>query len=186
MKQLNSVNSLLIILSILLSVTGCHFNYDESIMAEDLADEIPETILKNFSQVMVKDAVPTFYIQASESRSYGKRKETIFKGVHFQEYDDTGKVVTDGKADNAKMFNETESVELWGNLNFYSEREEASLEGEYLFWDNEKSSLSGKEDDRISILKNNSSEIAGKGFFADSRTKSIRFSSQVSGTWKNE
>ena len=94
--------------------------------------------------------------------------------------------MTDGKADNAKMFNETESVELWGSLNFYSMREEASLEGEYLYWDNELSTLSGKSDDKISIIESGGSEISGKGFFADSKTKSIRFDNQVSGTWINE
>ncbi|HAK44581.1 MAG TPA: LPS export ABC transporter periplasmic protein LptC [Spirochaeta sp.] len=170
----------------LLAFSGCKFDYEESMMAEDLAEEIPDTILKNFSQVMVKESVPTFYIEADESMSFGKRKETIFTDVHFQEYDKDGTVVTDGHADNARMFNETESVELWGGLIFYSDREEASLEGEYLYWDNEKSTLSGKPDDRISIVENDGSEIAGKGFFADSRTKSIKFSSQVSGTWNNE
>lgn len=155
-------------------------------MAEDLAEEVPDTILRDFSQVMVRDSVPTFFIEADESKSFGKRKETIFMGVHFQEYDKTGMIVTDGYAENAKMFSETENVELWGSLNFYSEREEASLEGEYLFWDNEASTLSGKAEDQINILKKSGSEITGRGFFADSRTKSIKFRSRVSGSWTNE
>ncbi|MDC7226065.1 MAG: LPS export ABC transporter periplasmic protein LptC [Spirochaetales bacterium] len=171
---------------LMLSLNGCRFDYEESIMAENLSEEVPDTILKNFSQIMVKDSVPTFYIEAEESLSFGKRKETVFSNVHFQEFDSEGKVITDGHADNAKMFNETESVELWGGLNFYSDRERASLEGEYLFWDNELSTLSGKPDDRISIVEEDGSEIAGKGFFADSKTKTIKFSSQVSGSWKDE
>ena len=84
------------------------------------------------------------------------------------------------------MFNETESVEIWGNLSFYSDREEATLEGEYLFWDNELSTLSGKPEDEIKIVASKGSEISGKGFFADSKTKSIKFDNQVSGTWKDE
>jgi len=155
-------------------------------MADDLSEDVPDTVLKNFAQVMVKDSIPTFYIEASESWTYGKRKETLFQGVHFQEYDKDGSIVTDGQADNAKMFNDTESVELWGSLFFYSKREEAALEGEYLFWDNTESTLSGKSDDRIQITEDGGSVIAGKGFFADSRTKSIKFDNQVSGIWKNE
>jgi LPS export ABC transporter protein LptC len=155
-------------------------------MDEDLSEEIPESILRNFSQIMVKDSSPVFYIEAEESLTYGKRKETIFRQVHFQEYDKDGLIVTEGTADNAKMFNETESVELWGNLLFYSKREEASLEGGYLFWNNEDSTLSGKTDDRISIAEDDGSQIAGKGFFADSKTRSIRFESQVSGSWTDE
>ena len=182
-KNLLTALSLIIVLTIL---SGCRFDYEESMIAEDLSEEVPDTILRNFSQVMVKDSTPTFYIEAGESMSFGKRKETLFTDVHFQEYDKDGSVITDGHADNAKMFNETESVELWGSLYFYSDREEASLEGEYLFWDNEKSTLSGKPADRISIIENSGSEIAGQGFFADSRTKSIRFDGQVSGSWKNE
>ncbi len=177
---------IILVVSSAFFLSGCQFNYEESMMAEDLDEEIPDTILNNFSQVMVKDTVPTFYIKADKSLTYGKRKETVFQSVHFQEYDEDGAVVTDGKADNAKMFNETESVELWGNLDFYSRREEASLEGEYLFWDNEKATLSGKPDDSIKIVESSGSEIAGKSFFADSKTKSIRFESQVTGTWVNE
>lgn len=168
------------------SLSGCRFDYEASMIAEDLDEEVPETILRNFSQVMVKDTVPTFFIEAEESMSYGKRKETVFKTVHFQEYDKEGHVVTDGKADNAKMFNETESVELWGNLDFYSDREEASLTGEYLFWNNEESTLTGKPDDTVRIVEKDGSKISGKGFSADSTTKSIRFESQVSGKWQNE
>ena len=167
-------------------LTACEFNYEESMIAEDLDEEVPETILRNFAQVMVRDSVPTFYIEAGESEAYGKLKETHFKEVHFQEYDREGTVVTDGQADFAKMFNDTESVELWGNLYFYSQREGASLEGEYLFWDNERSTLSGKSDDRIQIVDDSGSIISGKGFSADSRNKSIKFENQVSGTWKSD
>ena len=106
---------------------GCQFDYEESMMAEDLAEEVPDTVLRSFSQVMVRDSSPRFYIRAEESLSYGKRKETIFRGIHFQEYDENGIVVTDGRADNAKLYNETESVELWGSLNFYSQRKRPPL-----------------------------------------------------------
>ena len=175
-----------ILILALFFLSGCEFDYEESMIAEDLNEEVPDTVLRNFSQVMVKDSTPTFYIEAKESMSFGKRKETLFSSVHFQEYDKEGAVVTDGHADEAKMFNETESVELWGNLNFYSSREEAGLEGEYLFWDNEKSTLSGKPEDMVSIIEDSGSEISGRGFVADSKTKTIRFDNQVSGTWKNE
>ena len=180
--------SLLCVFSLLSAVlfSSCRFDYEETIMAEDLSDEVPQTILINFSQVMVKNSVPTFYIEAAESSTFEKKKETLFKSVSFKEFDKDGEVVTSGSADNARMYNETESVELWGNLDFYSKREDASLTGEYLFWDNEKSTLTGKSDDQISIVESGGSEISGKGFSADSKTKSISFSSDVSGSWVNE
>lgn len=186
MQMLSRLIKIISVLLLLFVLSGCRFDYEETMMADDLSEEVPETVLKNFSQVMVKNSFPTFYIEAEESRSFSKRKETVFSGVHFQEYDKTGKVVTDGSAENAKMFNETESVELWGNLNFYSNREEASLEGEYLFWDNEQSTLSGKPDDRILIIEESGSKISGKGFYAESKTKLIKFNSNVSGNWVNE
>lgn len=176
------------ILSILVCLyfTSCRFDYEETIMAEDLAEEVPQTILKNFSQVMVKDSVPAFYIEAEESSTFDKKKETLFKSVLFMEYDEDGNVVTEGRADNAKMFNETESVELRGSLSFNSKREESSLNGEYLFWDNENSTLTGRDDDEIRIVDKDGSEISGKGFYANSKTKTIRFSSDVSGSMINE
>lgn len=177
-----------VIFSLLIFVffSSCRFNYEETAVAEDLAEEVPQTILKNFSQVMVKDSVPTFYIEAEESASYQTKKETLFKAVIFREFNEDGEVVTSGRADNARMYNETESVELWGSLEFYSKREDASLKGEYLFWDNEKSTLSGRDDDLISIVETGGSEIEGRGFYADSASKTIRFSSDVSGSWSDE
>ena len=186
MNRSSRICILLSALILILFTTACRFDYEETMIAEDLSEEIPDTILKNFSQVMVKDSEPAFYIEASDSRSYSKRNETVFRDVHFQEFDSDGTVVTDGTADNAKMYNETEDVELWGSLRFYSSREEASLSGEYLYWDNENSTLSGRGNDRTAISRDDGSGISGSGFFADGKSKTIRFTGDVSGSWQDE
>ncbi len=186
MRLIKLTSAFIIFLLFAAVFSGCKFDYNDSMVAEKLEEEVPNTVLKNFTQVMVKDGFPTFYIKAEESKNFGKKKETLFSDVHFQEFDKEGVVITEGSAENAKMFNETESVEIWGSLNFYSKREEASLEGEYLFWDNEKSTLSGKKEEVISITETDGSKISGKGFFADSMTKSISFDGGVSGSWTKE
>ena len=175
----------LLLLYSLLVFTGCRFNYDETMIAEEIEEDIPDTILTEFTQVMVKDSSPAFLIEASESWSFGKKKETHFKNIHFQEYDKNGDIITDGKAENALMFTETENVEIWGGLYFYSKEESATLEGDYLFWDNEKSVLTGKSDESVKIVKDDSSAIEGAGFYADSNTRTIKFESGVSGRWVN-
>lgn len=174
------------LLFLVFSLGACVFDYDKTMIADDLAEEIPNTIIKNFSQTMVRNNKPKYRIEAKEAGDFEKINETVFKNVNFKEFDRDGNVVTEGNAEKGKLFTETENVELWGNLDFFSYNEEASIKGDYLFWDNEESVLRGNGEDTVSIEKTSGSAITGKGFNADSKTKKITFSISVEGSWADE
>lgn len=167
-------------------LTGCTFDYEEARMAEDLSETVPETVLHEFTQVRMYKGVPQYRVYGSKAETYGKKKETVAEDVLFQEFDDEGQVVTEGSADRITYFTESENAELTGNLDFYSADEEAGIEGEYLYWNDEKQTLAGRPEERISMEKNDGSAISGRGFTAEISEKAIRFSDAVEGVWVDE
>ena len=50
-----------------LLLAGCSIDYDEAMIADDLAEDIPDTILYDFTQVEVKEGKPLYRIIRSPS-----------------------------------------------------------------------------------------------------------------------
>jgi len=184
MKELQIIPALLLI--VLLAAGACSLDYESAEMAEDLDQEIPNSVLINFSQVLVRDSEPAFLVEAARAEDYGKKKETRLTDIHFIEYDKDGAIVTDGHADYAILNNDTRNVELWGNLFFYSAGEEAEISGEYLFWNDAERTLTSKPELPVRIKKDQGTEIEGQGFTADFKTLDFTFEEDVTGTYVSD
>jgi LPS export ABC transporter protein LptC len=174
------------LLLVLIMCAGCSFDYDEAKIAEDLSETVPETVLLDFIQVRMYKGQPEYRVYGKKAETYGKKKETILEDVLFHEFDDAGSVVTEGKADLVTHFSETDNAQMEGNLDFYSKDEEAGITADYLFWDDEKSTLQGKDEETITLRKDDGSELSGRGFIADISEKQVEFTSSVSGIWVDE
>lgn len=166
--------------------TGCTFDYEEGRIAEDLAETVPETVLQEFTQVRMYKGRPQYRVYGSRAETYGKKKETVAEDVLFQEFGSEGEVVTEGSAERITYFSETENAELEGNLDFYNTDEEAGIAGDYLYYNDEKNTLSGKPEERIIMEKKDGSTLSGWGFTVQISEKEIRFSSRVEGVWVEE
>ncbi len=169
-----------------LIVGGCSLNYDESDPVSEFDKEIPVSILTNFKYLKIKNGLPVFKISAIRAESYDKKKETRMEKVSFWEYDNAGKVVTEGKADRAVYYIETEDAEFSGNLYFYSTSEETKIYGSYLFWDSSETTLTGKPGESVSLTTDSGSKISGKGFKADAGNRKIEFSEETKGEYVYE
>ena len=168
-----------ILLYILL--TGCSIDYDEAMIAEDLAEDIPDTILYDFTQVEVKEGKPLYRIQAEKAESFEKQYISNLTSVLFQEFDEEGEIITMGWADRVTYFTNTEDAEMEGNLAFHSKREEGSVSGEYLYWENETKILKSKTEYTVELEKDSGSNITGTGFEADFTTEHIIFTGKTEG-----
>lgn len=165
---------------------GCTFDYEEGRIAEDLDETVPETVLREFTQVRMYKGRPQYRVYGSRAETYGKKKETVAENVLFQEFGSEGEIVTEGSAERITYFTETENAELEGNLDFYSADEEAGIEGDYLYYNDEENTLSGKPEERIIMEKKDGSSLSGRGFAVNISEKEIRFSSGVEGIWVEE
>lgn len=152
-------------------------------MADEIAEDIPDTILDSFIHTQVKGGRKTFMVQADRGEFYDKKKETLFTGVQFREFGSDGSVITEGTCEHARLFTDTDNVELWGGLMFYSAREEAQLTAEELFWNDAQGTLTAAPEAFVEIEKDSGSRLRGRGFSAETGSRTVRFESNVSGTW---
>ncbi len=152
-------------------------------MADEIAEDIPDTILNSFVHTQVKGGKKTFMVQSVQGEFYEKKKETFFTGVQFREFGSEGGVITEGTCEYARLYTDTDNVELWGGLRFYSAREEAQLTAEALFWNDAEGTLTAAPEALVEIEKDSGSLLRGRGFSAETGSRTVRFGGGVSGTW---
>ncbi len=167
----------------LAALTGCSIDYRSAEIAQKLPENVPDTVLTNFTSTTMRGQLPYFRIHAKSAESFGKKNETILTDVSFEEFDNKGKIVAEGKANHAVYFTDTQNAELSGDLSMYSLAEHARFSTDYLAWNNDDKTLTGKPHAVVIIRKDTGSFLEGRGFKADTRTRSLEFSDGVEGTW---
>ncbi len=179
--------------SILLSVTlffilfySCSINYDENMLPEKMMENIPDNVLYNFIYTENENGHKSFSIYADKAEIFDKKQQTILTGVVFQQFNKDNVPVSEGRSDTGIIFTENNNAELTGNLKIYSSSEETELETSYLYWDNDKKTLTGKPDKKIRITKDSGTVITGKGFTGDMKTKIYFLNSEVTGEYVYE
>lgn len=170
-------------LYILLIMASCSLDYSSVYTTEEMSADIPDSILYEFVHTSVKDGTPVFRLSAGTAYIYNKKEETQLLDILFQEFDRKGEIITEGRADEALFFTESENAEFWGNLFFYSLSEEASFQTEYLYWNDEEKRLIGRDNGEVLIQRDSGTEISGTGFEAEARTRIVTFAGPVSGTY---
>jgi len=176
------------VLSLLLTcfLFSCSLNYEEARIAEDISEKTPDTILFKFTHTVVKKGKPIYRISAARAENYSKKDLSYLFAVRFVEYDASGAVITEGKADYAEFHTDTENAELEGNIEFFSAEENSHVYGGYLSWDNEGKLLKGNPDGSILLSRDSGSEVEGIGFEADFKTLSIQFREGVTGKFVSD
>ncbi|TFG64640.1 MAG: LPS export ABC transporter periplasmic protein LptC [Spirochaetales bacterium] len=181
-----SIFTLLAVILAVLSFPGCSLDYNESAIADSLAEEVPDTVLYDFVQTKVTNGLPEIRVYGAEAAAYGKKKQTLIREVLFQEFNKEGELVTEGSADNIVFFTETEDAEIRGSIDFYSKTEKAGIKGEYLYWKNKEKTLSSLPDEPVRMEKDDGSYILGSGFETQVKQKSVTFTRTVQGQWVDE
>lgn len=171
---------------ITLIISACSLDYSSVYVTEDMSENIPDSILYEFTHTSVKNGLPTFRLSAGTAYIYNKKEETKLSDILFQEFNRKGEIITEGRADEAVFFTDSENAEFWGNLFFYSSSEEASFQTAYLYWNNEEKRLIGKKDGEVLIERDTGTELRGTGFEAEARTRIVTFIGPVSGTYVQE
>ena len=172
-----------LILTVVVVAAGCSLDYSAVFVTESMSEELPDSILLDFTHTSVKNGLPVFRLSAGKAYIYNKKEETRLTDVLFQEYDDAGEVSTEGRADEAVFYTQTEDAEFWGDLHFYSTAEEASFATAYLYWSDSEKTLKGEEDSLVLIQKDSGTEIRGTGFETEARTRIVTFAGSVSGRY---
>jgi len=170
----------------LLLLFSCSLDYTGSFMADEIAEDIPDTILNDFSHVAVRSGGESFLVWAARGENYDRKKESRFFTVDFQEVNALGEVVTSGSCDRAVLYLDSDNMDLWGNLLFYSSEEEATISADHLFWDDARGELTGDPGSLVVITRDSGASLQGEGFSAALRENRVEFRSRVKGVWVDD
>ncbi len=165
------------------SLAGCSLDYRSAEIAQKLPENVPDTVLSDFTSTTMRGQLPYFRIQAQSAETFEKKNETVLTNVQFEQFDSKGKIAAEGRANHAVYHTNTENAELSGDLSMYSVSEKARFTANYLAWNNEEKTLTGKPDALVVIRKDGGSFLQGRGFHADTRTRTLQFSDGVEGRW---
>ena len=174
------------LLIFIFTLFNCSINYEEAIVSDEMSEDVPDTIMKNFTYISVRNGVESIKLEAETASTFENKNETIMENVVFQEFSNNGSIAAEGKADSVILFNNTEDAELSGNLYLYSKQEEGAIETDFLEWTKESKELKSNPQSQVNITKDSGTTISGKGFHANLRKKEITFSENIIGEYINE
>jgi LPS export ABC transporter protein LptC len=182
----NKARSLIVYFLPLLFFVGCSLDYSQAALPEDLSEKVPETVLIKLKQTSVDNGRIKRMIEADKAENFTKAKQTVFENLHYIEYDVDGSRIVEGKANHAVYETESENAELSGSIWFHSYTEKTSIYAESLSWKNKEKLLTSKPEFLVRLVKEDGSQIQGRGFETDLRLKQIVFSQGVSGVYKEK
>ncbi len=162
---------------------GCSLEYGDARIAEAVPDTLPNARIDDFVHTVVRRGRKQFVVRAETALRYDDAAEQQLYDVSFEEYGADGEVVAHGRADFARYFDDSEDVELYGEIEFTSVVEEAVVTTEYLFWDREDRLLHGSEDKAVHIRQEDGTELSGYGFLADMKLRSLTFEREIRGRY---
>jgi len=172
-----------------LALYSCRLDYGSG-LDKDLSEEIPDTVVYDFVHTVVENGSPRFSLTAKRAESYQAKKLMRLYSVSFIEYAggtslDQEQILSEGKADRAVFYTDTESAELSGSVYLYSAKEKSTIRSSYLEWNGDSRVLSSRTDAVSSIFNEEGSGISGSGFKADANRRSFGFEKHVDGQYSN-
>jgi LPS export ABC transporter protein LptC len=173
--------ALLLLALLLAALGGCSLSYEEARVGEELAAEIPETVMTDFTHTVVNGGRVWVKMAAERAASYGKTKRIVLDGVRFEEYDAQGGLATEARADRAVYHTDSENAEAEGGILIRSAQEKASLEADSLSWVKEGRRLDSGAGQLVRIAREDGSFLQGRGFKADFRRRRLQFAGGVAG-----
>ena len=180
---MESKNLLLLLLILTVFLLSCSHDYEESVFDEELSDEIPNSIVVNFKEVVIRGGDPAYILEADRAETYNNKKSTVFTDLYFIEYSKSGDIATEGACVEAEYFNVTDNIEFRDKVILNAVEQGFFIDGEYLFWDNNLKSLAGGENTTVRIGKDDGSLIEGTGFITSSSERSFSFKGKTKGKY---
>jgi len=161
---------------------SCSFDYDEAVVGEELAEEIPDSVMLDFSQTVVQEDGRWIRIQAERAEMYEKLDKMVVRNVVFEEFDAEGNLRTEGRAEQAVYHTDTENAEFKGAIVFNLTEEEVTLASEAMTWVEESRLLTTPPGVTVLLERGDGSFIRGQDLVADLRRMVVELGAAVQGS----
>ena len=162
---------------------GCKLDYKDADLAEEMNAQVPNSVLEDFSQVVVRDGKVSYIFSADHAELYDSTKLTYFDNIGFTEYKADGSTGTEGAAQRAVHDSKTDNIIFDGKIILNSTVQDFVVKSDYLEWNNEAKILKSLDDTEVSIEQGDGSVVKGRGFIADAKGKSFTLLEEASGRY---
>ena len=162
---------------------GCKLDYKDADLAEEMNEQVPNSILEDFSQVVVRDGKVSYVFSADYAKLFDSTKLTYFDNIGFIEYKADGSTGTEGAAEKAIHDSKTDNIIFDGKIILNATAQDFVVKSDYLEWNNEAKILKSMDDTEVSIEQGDGSMVKGRGFVADAQGKSFTFLEEASGRY---
>lgn len=165
-----------------LLLAGCSFDYRSAELDEELAEEVPNTVLSAVEHTVMSGDRVTAILRVDRVESYRERDLLILSGIHLTEFDGDGDVITEAWADRAEYRSRTGDARAEGSVVVSSNRDDARIAATRLNWNDSARMLTGDEGAEVVLERGDGSRLAGVGFEADVARRIVRYLGPVSGS----
>lgn len=163
-------------------LAGCSFDYRSTELDEELAEEVPNTVLNGVEHTVMSGDRVTAVLRIDRVESYDERDLLILSGIHFTEFDADGLVITEAWAERAEYRSKTGDARAEGSVVVSSERADARITATGLNWSDAERILTGDEGEEVVLERGDGSRLTGVDFEADVARRIVRYLGPVSGS----
>lgn len=163
-------------------LAGCSFDYRSTELDEELAEEVPNTVLNRVVHTVMSGDRVTAVLSIDRVESYDERDLLILAGIHFTEFDADGLVITEAWAERAEYRSKTGDARAEGRVVVSSDREDARITATGLNWSDSERILTGDDGAQVVLEWGDGSRLDGTGFEADVARRIVRYLGPVSGS----
>lgn len=174
--------SALLLMSLLLSFTGCSLKYDEEAAA--VAD-VPELIFKDVTYNRYKDNNLSMSLKAFSLEQYKNGDSAYADQAVFCTWDKDQQKSTNGSCGLLAIQSKDEIYKLFTDIIITDPLQNITLKAQSLSWNGKTEQLVSGARERVSITKDNL-QIQGTGFSASGLSRTFAFNSNVSGSYTAE
>ena len=165
-----------------LLLAGCSFDYRSTELDDELAEEVPNTVMNGVEHVVMSGDRLTAVLRIDRVESYRERDLVILSGIHYTEFDADGLVTTEAWAERAEYRSETGDARAEGSVVVSSDREDARISATGLNWSDSERILTGDDGAQVVLEWGDGSRLDGTGFEADVARRIVRYLGPVSGS----
>jgi len=162
-------------------LSSCSFDYGN----QDGADKNqPDIIMENVEYVRVRSADPQARFLAERLERYEERGIIELRNFSFEQFGSGGEEVNAyGRAGSASVEIDSGDIRLDDGVRIDVDTEDLAIETQWLEWKDKDRTLTGGEEEEVSIYQESGTAFTGIGFHADARRRTWEFAGNVSGTY---
>ncbi|MFA7371048.1 MAG: LPS export ABC transporter periplasmic protein LptC [Sphaerochaetaceae bacterium] len=163
-----------VLLPILLLLVACSFSSEE-ILDSSRPAEHPDMELIKSRYLFSQGEILPLVIVADKIEIYKDYDKAYITNGSFQQYDSDGSLLFSGYFEMAEIETATNDLEMEGKVKVTNHRDNFTIEGENLHWNNSEKIVSGDEETLVTLIKDEHDILEGLGFTGDLETSTFEF-----------